>query len=110
MQVMCPSAYCSIVCWFTQSFTTCFGLHDHLQVCRIFHIFKDPASLIFWFAALFLRGDTLHVSYLYFVPVLFSFVFFGVFFLIGLSACRQAEQQKQHRNKTQMKNMQSVTT
>jgi hypothetical protein len=23
-----------IVCWFPPSFTTCFGLHDHLQVCR----------------------------------------------------------------------------
>jgi hypothetical protein len=43
---MFPSA-CSFV---VLVFTTCFGLHGHLQVCRILHIFificlKDSASL-----------------------------------------------------------------
>jgi hypothetical protein len=40
------------------SFTTCFELHGHLQVCRIphifyFHISRDSCSLLFWFAACF---------------------------------------------------------
>jgi hypothetical protein len=82
LQVIFPSACSFIVCWFPLSFTTCFGLHGHLQVCRILHIFKDSASLLF-----FLRGHTLHVFHLCFVPVLFSFVLFGVFLLVRLSAC-----------------------
>jgi hypothetical protein len=47
------NGYCFIVCWFPLSFTTCFGLHGHLQVCRILHIFKDSASLLFWISAFF---------------------------------------------------------
>jgi hypothetical protein len=39
LQVMSPSACSFIVCWFPPSFTTCFGLHGHLQVCMILHIF-----------------------------------------------------------------------
>jgi hypothetical protein len=39
LQVMSPSACSFIVCWFPLSFTTCFGLHGHLQVYRILHIF-----------------------------------------------------------------------
>jgi hypothetical protein len=37
-----------IVCWFSLSFTTCFGLRGHLQVCRIFIFMclKDSASLL----------------------------------------------------------------
>jgi hypothetical protein len=58
LQVMFPSACSFIVFWFSLSFTTCFGLHGHLQVCRIFHIFificlKDSASLLFLFIAFF---------------------------------------------------------
>jgi hypothetical protein len=48
LQVMFPSACSFISCWFSLSFTTCFGLHGHLQVCRILHIFKDSASLLFF--------------------------------------------------------------
>jgi hypothetical protein len=29
----------TLLCWFPLSFTTCFGLHGHLQVCRIHRIF-----------------------------------------------------------------------
>jgi hypothetical protein len=47
LQVMCPSAYCFIVYWFPLSFITCFGLHGHLQVCMILHIFKDSVLLLF---------------------------------------------------------------
>jgi Na+/melibiose symporter-like transporter len=46
---MSPSACSFIVCCFPLYFTTCFDLHDHLQVCRILHIFKDSASLPFFF-------------------------------------------------------------
>jgi hypothetical protein len=78
---MFPSACSFIVCWSPLSFTTCFGLHGHLQACRILYIFifvclKDSASLPF------LRGHTLRVFHLCFVPVLFSFVLFGVFLLM----------------------------
>jgi hypothetical protein len=33
--------------------TTCFGLHGHLQVCKIFYflVLKESASLLFFFAA-----------------------------------------------------------
>jgi hypothetical protein len=118
---------------FSLSFTTCFGLHGHLQVRRIyiytmgfagyvsvcvqlycmlvFHclslhvsayvaifmcvwffniyiqIFKDSASLVFLVRCPFLRGHTLYVFHLCFVPVLFSFVLFGVFLLMHFSAC-----------------------
>jgi hypothetical protein len=27
----------ALLCWFSLSFTTCFGLHGHLEVCRILH-------------------------------------------------------------------------
>jgi hypothetical protein len=50
-------------------------------------MFKDSVSLLFWFTAFFLCGHTLHVFHLCFVPVLFSFVFFGVFLRMRLSAC-----------------------
>jgi hypothetical protein len=39
LQVMFPSACSFVVCWFPLSFTTCFALHGHLQVCRILRIF-----------------------------------------------------------------------
>jgi hypothetical protein len=51
---MSPSACSFIACWFPPSFTTCFGLRGHLQVCRIFFIFmcsKDPASLLSFHSA-----------------------------------------------------------
>jgi hypothetical protein len=91
LQVMFPSACSFIVFWFSLSFTTCFGLHGHLQVCRILHIFlfirlRDSASLLFWFTAFFSRGHTLHFFHLCFVPVLFSFVIFVASLRVCLSA------------------------
>jgi hypothetical protein len=41
LQVMFPSACSFIVCWFPLSFTTCFGLHGHLQACRILLLVKE---------------------------------------------------------------------
>jgi hypothetical protein len=64
LQAMFPSACSFIVLIFTV-FHYCFGLHDHLQVCRIFIFIclKDSASLLFfWFAAFFSRGHTLHAE------------------------------------------------
>jgi hypothetical protein len=46
LHVMFPSACSYIVCWFPLSFTTCFGLHGHLQAYKILHIFKGSASLL----------------------------------------------------------------
>jgi hypothetical protein len=46
LQVMSASACCFIVCWFSLSFTTCFGLRGHLQVCRIFICLEDFGSLV----------------------------------------------------------------
>jgi hypothetical protein len=59
-------------------------------------MFKDSGSL----------GHALHVFHLCFVPVLFSFMFF---FLCFLAYATKTHKAKQHRNKTQMENMQSVT-
>jgi flagellar biosynthesis component FlhA len=73
---------------------------------------------------IFSRGHTLHVFHLCFVPVLFSFVIFvvslRVFCLTNnkertsrqthTQENKQNNERKQHRNKTQMENMQSVTT
>jgi hypothetical protein len=36
LQVMFPSACSFIVCWFPLYFATCFGIHGHLQVRRIY--------------------------------------------------------------------------
>jgi hypothetical protein len=33
---LCYRLRAALLCWFSLSFTTCFGLHDHFQVCRIF--------------------------------------------------------------------------
>jgi hypothetical protein len=51
-----------LLCWSSLSFTICFGLHDHLQVCRIFyfHVHKGFCFAAF-FLPLFSRGHTLHV-------------------------------------------------
>jgi predicted membrane protein len=58
LQVMFPSACSFIVFWFSLSFTIRSGLHGHLQVCRILHIFificfRILLRCFVWFAALF---------------------------------------------------------
>jgi hypothetical protein len=73
------SACSFIVCWFPLSFTTCLGLRDNLQ-CVGFFIY-----LRILLHCLFLRGHTLRVFHLCYVPVLFSFMLFGVFLLMRLS-------------------------
>jgi hypothetical protein len=80
---VCVQLYCIL------PFTTCFGLHDHLQVGRIFTFvcLKDSASLLFFFLLSFSRGHTLHVFHLCFVLVLFPFVIFVLSLRLCLSAC-----------------------
>jgi hypothetical protein len=34
---LCFRLRTALLCWFSRSFATCFGLHGHLQVCRIFY-------------------------------------------------------------------------
>jgi hypothetical protein len=112
---MSPSACSFIVCWFPLSFTTCFGLHGHLQACTILHIFIFICLRIFTSLPFFTWSHStcfpsvgcvkllyevlllfmlflvlLYVcffNYLCFLPVLFSFLFFGVFLLMCLYAC-----------------------
>jgi hypothetical protein len=71
LQVMLPCDFSFIVL----TFTTCFGLHGHLEVCRIFLFSYVWRILLRCFFALVSRGHTLHVSICAF-PVLFSFVNF----------------------------------
>jgi hypothetical protein len=35
--MLCFRLRAPLLCWFSLSFTTCFGLHGHLQVCRIIY-------------------------------------------------------------------------
>jgi hypothetical protein len=79
LQVMFPSACRFIVCWFPLSFTTCFGLHDHLQVSKILHIFificlRILLRCFFWFAAFFYVVT-------FSICVLFLCCFFSCFFV-----------------------------
>jgi hypothetical protein len=72
VQLYCVAFHC---------FTTCFGLHGHLQVCRIFYflVLKESASLLFFLP--FVHVVTLCT---------FSFVFFPLFpslFLLFLCVC-----------------------
>jgi hypothetical protein len=61
------------------------NIHGHLQKWSLhIFIFIYLRSLL---RSFFLCGHTLHVFHLCFVPVLFSFEFFGVFMLMHLSAC-----------------------
>jgi hypothetical protein len=56
---LCFRLRAALLCWFSVSFTTCFGLHGHLHVCRIFYFHMLEG---FCFAVFFSRGHTLHVS------------------------------------------------
>jgi hypothetical protein len=68
--VICHGSVCvQLYCWFPLSFTTCFGLHGHLQVCMILHIFiliylRILLRCSFGFLP-FLRGHTLRVFHVY---------------------------------------------
>jgi Na+/proline symporter len=93
LQVMFLSACSFIVGWFPLYFTTCFGLHGHLQVCRMFYFHMLEG---FFFAALFLPFFKWSHSACFhqcFVPVLFSFVIFVV--SLCVSENRQTTKKKQ---------------
>jgi predicted membrane protein len=116
---MFPSACSFIVFRFSLILNTCFGLHGHHQVCRILHIFifirlKDSASLPFFF---------LTWSYPAYFPFVFCscaiFLLYFCCFLVCVCVCvcvfvrtqgnNKNNERKEHRNKTQMENMQSRT-
>jgi hypothetical protein len=56
---LCFRLRAALLRWFSLSFATCFGLHGHLQVCRIFY-FHMPEG--FCFAAFLVHCLSLHVS------------------------------------------------
>jgi hypothetical protein len=91
----------ALLCWFSLSFTTYFGLYSHLQVCRIFyfHIHEgfcfDATFLPFFFHLV-----TLHVS----ICVLFLWCFPSLFLLLPcvcLSACSVFADKQTHTRKQQ---------
>jgi hypothetical protein len=53
VQLYCVSFHC---------FTTCFGLHGHRQMCRIFYFHMLEGFCFAAFFAFFSRGHTLNVS------------------------------------------------
>jgi hypothetical protein len=59
---MFPSACSFIVCCFPLSFTTCFGLHGHLQVCRIFYFDMLEGFYFAAFTVFCSLGYTLYIS------------------------------------------------
>jgi hypothetical protein len=81
LQVMSPSACCFIVCWFPLSFTTCFGLHGHLQVCRIFCIF------IFIYLGILLRCPFFYLVTLRMFSICVLFLCCFLFFFSCLCVC-----------------------
>jgi hypothetical protein len=81
---------------FSLSFTTCFGLHGHLQVCRIFYFHMLEGFCFAAFSLPLSRGNTLHVSNC--VLFLFSFVFFFCVFCWLFIVCKQT---KTHARKQQ---------
>jgi hypothetical protein len=104
---MFPSAYNFIVCWFSLSFTTCFGLHGHLQVCRIFHMLKG-----FWFAVYFFFFHVVTLC-MFSICVLFLRRFPSCFFVFLFPCvCKQTNThaRKQQQQQNTKENMQSVTT
>jgi hypothetical protein len=83
LQVMSPSACSFIVCWFPLSFTTCFSLHGHLQVCRIFHMLKG-----FCLDAFLVRCLSLHVVTLCMFSTCVLFLYcFPLCFLVFSCLC-----------------------
>jgi hypothetical protein len=67
---LCFRLRAALLCRFSLSFTTCFGLHGHLQVCSIFYFHMLGG---FCFAAFFYLFS--HVVTL----CMFPFVFFSCF-------------------------------
>jgi hypothetical protein len=123
LQVMFLSA-CSLY-WFSLSFTTCFGLHGHLQVCKIFYFcmlegfcfaaFLFVCLLPFYFSlpphAVTLCMFSICVLFLCCFPSLF--LLFPCVCVCLQRGSRQTHTQSnnknnvgiQHRNKTQMENI-----
>jgi hypothetical protein len=81
---MFPSVCSFIVCWFSLSFTTCFGLHGHLQVCRILCL---RILLLCFFGSLsFFHVVTLCFPFVFCSCAVFLCVFIYLFILCFLLA------------------------
>jgi hypothetical protein len=90
LQVKFPSACSFIVCWFPLSFTTCFGLHGHLHVCRILHTFIFICLRIllrcFFSLSIFTWSHSACFPFVFCSCAIFLRVFFCVFLFMRLSA------------------------
>jgi hypothetical protein len=95
--------FCLAAFWFSLSFTTCFGLNGHLQVCRILHIFificlKESASLLFGFHCL-----SLHVST---YMAIFKCVVYFIFICLMILLREQTNAYERNRQETRRKTAQ----
>jgi hypothetical protein len=90
---LCFRLRVALFCWFSLSFTTCFGLHDHLQVLVMFP--SACSFIVFWsslsFTTRFGLHDHLHVLVLFpsacsFIVLVFT-VFHYVFRSTWPSSC-----------------------
>jgi hypothetical protein len=98
------SGYCRLcfrlraasLCWFPLSFTTCFGLHSHLQVCRIFYFHMLEGFCFAVFSAFFSRGHTLHVSICDFFLCFPSLFLLFPCVCVCLLACKEKKAAKQN--------------
>jgi hypothetical protein len=78
---LCLRLRTALLCWFSLSSTTRFGLHGHLQVWRIFYFHMLEG---FWFAAFFCLFS--HVVTLCIFPFVF-FLYFPSLFLLFPFVC-----------------------
>jgi hypothetical protein len=85
---LCFRLRAALLCRFSLSFTTCFGLHGHLQVCKIFYFHMlEGFCLAAFFLPFFFHMVTLCM---FSICVLFLYCFPSLFLLfpcVCLSAC-----------------------
>jgi hypothetical protein len=89
-EVMLPSA-CSFIVdgltfWLSLFYTTCFGLHGHLQVCIMFHFYIPEGICLASFVAFVARGYTMQFLICVFVSFLILVCVFA--FLPFLVVCQ----------------------
>jgi hypothetical protein len=72
---LCYRLRAALLCYLSLSYTTCFGLNGHLQVCSILLFPCGWRNLLRWGFCLFPRGHTLHVSICIFILLFFACMF-----------------------------------
>jgi predicted membrane protein len=102
---ICVQLYCrcfTVLHLVVTVYTTCFGLHGHLQVCRgifSFTFLKESALLV-----LLARGYTLRVSFVFFCSVfLVIFLFLACVFVCLFFLVNKKRQAEENRTEKQMK-------